>query len=129
MAGFMKPLEEKAFALMRIMAGFMLLWHGSQKLFSFPIAPPEIPAFVQYFGGSIEFFGGVLIMMGLFTSWAAFIASGFMAVAYWMVHGMNAFLPLQNHGELAVLYCFVFLFISAKGAGIWSVDGRGKAAG
>ncbi len=122
MAGFMKPFEEKTYALLRIFAGFMFLWHGAQNLFGFPMAASEMPAFVQYGAGSIEFFGGFLVMIGFFTGWAAFLSSGLMAVAYWMVHGMQAFLPIQNQGEMAVLYCFIFLFISAKGSGIWSVD-------
>jgi len=68
--------------------------------------------------------GGILVMIGLFTRPAAFLASGTMAAAYWMAHGLNAALPIQNGGDLAALYCFAFLFISAHGAGIWSVDGK-----
>jgi putative oxidoreductase len=64
----------------------------------------------------------ILVMIGLITHWAAFIASGEMAVAYWMAHGPKALLPIQNQGELAVLYCFVFLFIASQEGGIWSVD-------
>jgi putative oxidoreductase len=79
--------------------------------------------------GPIELFGGILVMLGLFTRWAAFLCSGQMAAAYWIGHGTQALLPLLNQGELAALYCFVFLFISARGAGIWSLDGsRGAAA-
>ena len=81
------------------------------------------PAFIVYAGGAIEFFGGLLVMLGLFTRWAGFLCSGMMAVAYWWAHGTKAFFPLLNGGELAVLYCFVFLFISAHGPGPWSVDG------
>ena len=66
---------------------------------------------------------GILVMIGLFTRPAAFLASGLMAFAYWMGHGTKALLPVQNGGELAVLYCFLFLFISARGSGIWSLDG------
>jgi putative oxidoreductase len=108
---------------MRIIVGFLFLWHGTQKLFAFPIGmPPGVPAFITYGAGSIELVAGVLVMIGLFTHWAAFLASGQMAVAYWMAHGRMAPLPIQNNGELAVLYCFVFLFISAQGSGIWSFD-------
>lgn len=128
----MKPLlsifNSHCYALMRIVVGFLFLWHGAQKLFGIPIAiPGEVPAFITYVAGPIELIGGTLIMIGLFTRWAAFITSGQMAVAYWMVHGTKALLPIQNNGELAVLYCFVFLFISTQGGGIWSIDAiRGK---
>ena len=81
-----------------------------------------MPAFIVWIAAPIEFFGGVLIMLGLFTRPAAFLSSGLMAVAYWMGHGMQALLPIVNKGELAVIFCFLFLFISAKGAGMWSVD-------
>jgi putative oxidoreductase len=83
---------------------------------------------VIYVAGPIELVGGALVMVGLFTRWAAFFCSGLMAAAYWMAHGLNAVFPIQNQGELAVLYCFVFLYIAANGAGIWSADGsRGQA--
>jgi len=111
------------YALMRIIAGFLFLWHGAQKLFGFPTPMPAgVPAFIIYGAGPIELVGGILIMIGLFTRWAAFVASGQMAVAYWMVHGTRALLPIQNEGELAALYCFVFLFIASQGGGIWSID-------
>jgi len=111
------------YALMRIVVGFLFLWHGSQKLFDIPAGmPPGVPPFIIYGAGSIELIGGILVMIGLFTHVAAFIASGEMAVAYWMAHGTKALLPIQNHGELAVLYCFAFLFIAVHGSGTWSVD-------
>ena len=82
--------------------------------------------FVLYVGGPIELVGGTLVMLGLFTRPAAFLCSGMMAAAYWMAHGPRALLPIVNQGELAVIYCFGFLYISARGGGIWSVDaGRG----
>ena len=120
----MKPWEQHTYALMRIVVGAVFLWHGSQKLFGYPPLPPgiEIPGFVTWVGGSVEFFGGILVMLGLFTRWAAFISSGQMAVAYWMAHGTKHWLPQINGGELAVIYCFVFLYIASRGAGIWSVD-------
>lgn len=128
MPPFMKPFTQQTYALMRIVSGLLFLWHGTQKLFSFPTAPPEIPVFVTYIAGPIEFVGGALVMVGLFTGWAAFLCSGLMAAAYWMVHGTQALFPLLNGGELAALYCFLFLYISAYGSGIWSVDAaRGKA--
>jgi putative oxidoreductase len=108
---------------MRIVVGFLFLWHGAQKLFGFPVAMPAgVPAFITFVAGPIELIGGILIMIGLFTHWAAFITSGQMAFAYWIGHGTKAFLPLVNGGELAALYCFVFLFMASQGSGIWSVD-------
>jgi putative oxidoreductase len=125
---FIRPYESHAYALLRIVAGFLFLWHGMSKLLGIPTPPPlEAPAFVIYVGGGIELVAGALVMLGLFTRLAAFIASGEMAVAYWLAHGTRALLPIQNQGELAVLYCFVFLFIAAHGPGRWSVDaGRGS---
>ena len=120
---FMKTYENHAYALMRIMAGFLFLWHGTSKYFSYPrVSPAE--GFVLVVGGGIELIGGLLIMIGLFTSPAAFIASGHMAAAYWISHGTSHFFPILNEGELAALYCFVFLYISAKGDGIWSLADR-----
>ena len=128
MANFMRPYESQTYALFRIVVGFLFLCHGMQKLFGFPgTMPPGIPPFVIYIGGPIELVGGFLVMIGLFTRWAAFIASGEMAVAYWMAHGPRALLPIVNQGELAVVYCFAFLFIAARGAGIWSVDAARSA--
>jgi putative oxidoreductase len=126
----MKPFEAQTYAVLRIVAGLMFLCHGTQKLFGWPIGTPpgvEIPAFVTYVAGPIELGTGVLIALGLFTRWAAFLASGQMAAAYWMAHGTKAFFPIANQGEMAALYCFLFLFVAARGAGIWSVDGsRGE---
>jgi len=123
-ASFMKPYEQHTYALMRIVLGAVFLWHGSQKLFGYPPLPPgiELPGFVTWVGGPVELFGGILIMLGLFTRWAAFICSGQMAVAYWLAHGTKHLLPQINGGELAVVYCFVFLYVAARGPGIWSVD-------
>ena len=123
MKPFMSNYNPQCYALMRIVAGFLFLWHGAQKLFGFPSAiPGDVPAFIIYIAGPIELLGGILIMIGLFTRWSAFLASGLMAAAYWIAHGTKALLPLLNNGELAVLYCFVFLFIATQGGGIWSVD-------
>ncbi|ABQ27495.1 DoxX family protein [Geotalea uraniireducens] len=123
MKPFMSIYNSQCYALMRIIVGFLFLWHGAQKLFGIPSAMPgAVPPFITYVAGPIELIGGILVMIGLFTRWTAFITSGQMAVAYWMVHGTKALLPIQNMGELAVLYCFVFLFISTQGGGIWSVD-------
>ena len=123
MKTFMSSYNSQGYALMRIVVGFLFLWHGAQKLFGIPSPiPGEVPAFITYIAGPIELIGGILIMIGLFTRWAAFLASGLMAFAYWMAHGTKALLPIQNGGELAALYCFVFLFISTQGGGIWSID-------
>ena len=119
---FMQKYEKQTYALLRIVAGFLFLWHGSQKLWGYPPAPVTIPWHVIAFGGTVEFFGGVLILLGLWTRWAAFVSSGEMAYAYWTAHGPHAVLPIINHGEPAMLYCFLFLFIAAAGPGIWSLD-------
>ena len=128
MAEFMRPLESKTYALLRIVAGFLFLWHGMQKVLGFPPSgfSGEMPAYITWVAGPIELIGGLLVMIGLFTRWAAFLSSGLMAAAYWMAHGLGGGiekpLPIQNQGELAALYCFVFLFISSRGAGIWALD-------
>jgi len=119
---FISKYETQIYAILRIVAGFLFLWHGSQKLFGYPPAGHEIPLFIVLIAGSIEFFGGLLVMTGLWTRWAAFICSGEMAYAYWTVHGTHALLPFVNFGELAMIYCFLFLFISARGSGVFSVD-------
>jgi putative oxidoreductase len=120
---FMQSFSTQTYALMRMVTGFLFLWHGTQKLFGIPVAMPmELPAFVIYIAGPIELVGGFLVMIGFLTRWAAFLCSGLMAVAYWMAHGTQGVFPLTNGGELAALYCFVFLFISAQGSGIWSVE-------
>ena len=123
MVSFMKQYENQTYALMRIFAGFLFLWHGSQKILGFP-GESMAGDYVKWVAGSIELVGGALIMIGLFTSPAAFLASGLMAAAYWMAHGTNDLFPILNRGELAVLYCFVFLYISSKGDGMWSVGGK-----
>lgn len=119
---FTSKFETQIYAVLRILTGFLFLCHGSQILFNYPPSEMEMPQYIFWIAGPIEFFGGLLVMIGLFTPWAAFIASGEMAFAYWSAHGTVAFLPIVNHGELAVLYCFLFLFISAKGSGILSID-------
>ena len=130
MAHVMARFGAQTYALLRIVTGFLFLWHGTQKLLGFPgEAPAGAPDFVIYVAGPIELVGGILILIGLFTRWVAFLCSGLMAVAYWLAHGSQAFLPLVNGGELAVLYCFVFLFISAHGAGIWSIDAARNTSG
>lgn len=115
-------LAPHAFAVLRIVAGLMFAVHGSQKLLGWPPGgPPQLPPLLRL-GGTIELAGGLLIAIGLFTRVAAFLGSGEMAVAYFMAHASHGFLPLQNKGELAVVYCFLWLFVAAHGAGIWSID-------
>jgi putative oxidoreductase len=111
------------YALLRIVSGLMFAMHGSQKLFGWPgdKDPAELASLVGV-AGIIELVAGILIAIGLFTSWAAFIASGTMAVAYFMAHAAQGWSPVVNQGEPAVLYCFLFLYIAAQGSGIWSVD-------
>jgi len=124
MATFMKPFAPQAYAVMRIIFGLLFMSHGLQKIFGlFGGAPAEAPPFVLWVAGSIELVGGALIAVGFMTRWAAFVCSGLMASAYWMAHGTKAFHPIMNGGEMALLYCFAFLFIAAHGAGIWSADG------
>ncbi|HKR64996.1 MAG TPA: DoxX family protein [Thermoanaerobaculia bacterium] len=112
------------FALLRIMSGVMFAMHGTQKLFGWPGNQQPMGMALMKVAGAIELVAGVLIAIGLLTGIAAFIASGEMAAAFFMGHAKGGvLLPILNQGELAVLYCFLFLFIAAHGAGIWSVDG------
>ncbi len=122
-----KRVEPVAYAVLRIVAGAMFMFHGTQKLFgAFGMAAQ--PAFSQlWFGGVIELLGGALIAVGLFARPAALLASGTMAVAYFQFHWKldfadNRFLPIVNHGETAALYAFVFLLVAVRGAGVWSLD-------
>ncbi len=122
MAMFMAPHTDRFYAALRIVSGLLFAFHGTQKLFGWPVPAHDAPPFIIYGAGSIELIGGLLVMVGLQTRWAAFICSGTMAVAYWMAHGLKALYPIANGGEMAILYCFIFLLISGKGPGIWSVD-------
>jgi len=120
---FLGKLSDPIYAILRIVVGYTFLWHGAQKLFGALGGKPVELASMMGFAGAVELFGGALILIGLFASWAAFLASGEMAVAYFMAHASQGspHLPIVNHGELAVVYCFVFLYIAARGAGPWSV--------
>jgi putative oxidoreductase len=119
---FLDNYQEHTYALLRIVIGFMFIWHGTQKLFNFPQEFPWPMNPMMYGAGSIELIGGVLVMIGLFTRPAAFICSGMSAVAYWMAHGTKGFFPLLNGGELVAIFCFAFLFIAARGTGIWGLS-------
>jgi putative oxidoreductase len=133
---FMHRFEEVTLALLRVMAGLMFMQHGAQKLFgALGGAGPEggsVPL-VSMMGlaGVLEFFGGLLVAFGLFTRPVAFVLAGQMAAAYFMAHAPQGFWPILNRGELAALYCFVFLYFSARGPGRYSLDamiGRGRTA-
>jgi putative oxidoreductase len=127
MEKYLGKFSSQIFALLRIVAGFMFLNHGTQKLFGWPGEGDTVELMsLMGLAGIIEFVGGFLIMIGLFASIAAFVCSGQMAVAYFMVHIPQHWNPLINNGEPAVLYCFLFLFIAAHGAGIWSIDSGRK---
>jgi len=110
--------------LLRIVTGFLFACHGAQKVFGV-LGGDKVPPgpTLMFLAGVIELVAGVLIMVGLFTGIAAFLASGEMAVAYFKVHQPGGALPIQNGGEAAALFAFVFLYIAARGSGIWSLDG------
>ncbi|MCZ7625764.1 MAG: hypothetical protein C3F12_04955 [Candidatus Methylomirabilota bacterium] len=114
--------SELLYAVMRLVIGLLFACHGAQKLFGVlgEVSQPSNPLMVT--AGIIEFVGGLLVALGLRARYLAFIASGQMAVAYFMVHAPLGFWPILNAGEMAVLYCFVFLFIASKGSGVWSID-------
>jgi putative oxidoreductase len=114
-------LSEYLYGVMRIVFGFLFLFHGTQKLFAWPSGTVQPLMSLAGLAGVIELIGGTLVAIGLFASPAAFIASGEMAVAYFLRHQPQGFWPIQNRGELAVLYCFAFLYIAAKGNGRLSV--------
>jgi putative oxidoreductase len=117
--------------VLRIVAGFLFLQHGTDKLFGWPSGGPTVHlGSLLGLAGVIESVGGSLILLGLFTRVAAFITSGEMAVAFFKVHLPQAFLPIKSHGELAVMFCFVFLYIAAAGPGPLSIDAlRGGSRG
>jgi putative oxidoreductase len=114
--------SEPIYAALRLIVGAAMACHGAQKLFGAFGAPAMRDNPLMLVAGVIEFFGGVLIAIGLATSWAAFLSSGLMAVAYFMAHAPQGFWPIVNKGELAVVYCFVFLYMAARGSGTISLD-------
>lgn len=116
--------QPRILSVLRFIAGFLFIWHGTQKLFGYPPSDRGgggLSALIAT-AGTLELVGGALLIVGLFTRWTAFVLCGMMAVAYWMAHGTQAFLPIVNKGELAVLYCFVFLYLFFAGGGEWSLD-------
>jgi len=111
------------YAIFRIVAGLMFLMHGTQKLLGWPGDKPAVPlSSLMGVAGALELRCGLLVMVGLFTGIAAFVAAGEMAAAYFIVHARGGLWPILNQGELAALYCFAFLYIAAQGAGVWSID-------
>jgi putative oxidoreductase len=121
-----KLLREIAYFLLRVVVGLLFLQAGGLKLFSWFGGMPggmKLELLSQVgIGGILEFFGGLAILLGLFTRPVAFILSGEMAVAYWQFHAPGGVWPIVNHGEPAVLFCFIFLYMAAQGGGAWSLD-------
>jgi putative oxidoreductase len=112
-------------SVLRIVAAFLFILHGTQKLFAYPVSQPRDPAALlslMGLAGILEVFGGLLLLLGLFTRPVAFVLAGEMAVAYFKSHAPQAFWPILNRGELAALYCFLFLYFAAVGGGPWSLD-------
>ncbi|WP_231728997.1 MULTISPECIES: DoxX family protein [unclassified Sphingopyxis] len=119
---FLDDHGDRAYALLRIVSGLLFLAHGVQKFFNFPTAFPYPLNPMLQAAGTIEIVAGALIIIGFATRPAAFIASGMSAVGYWVAHGSQGPYPIANGGETIILYCFIFLYIATRGAGIWSVD-------
>ncbi len=115
-------------SLMRIAVGLTFIEHGTQKLLDFPVPKPGLSLPLLLFTGILETVGGTLVTLGLFTRLFAFLLSGELAVGYWWLHVRRSFFPMANGGEAMVLYCFVFLYIAALGAGPWSLDAQLKRA-
>jgi putative oxidoreductase len=131
METFCQTWSPRLLSVLRIMTALMFLQHGTAKYFGFPhIADFDNLQFFSLLGaaGILELVGGVLMLIGLFTRPTAFILSGFAAVAYFLAHAPQGFFPVLNQGELAVLYCFIFLYLSVAGGGAWSVDAARRAA-
>jgi len=121
---FLRPYTSQLLSVLRIMSGLLLLQHGTAKYLSIPVGPMNNmnPMTMSGAAGILELIGGVLLIIGLCTRPVAFILSGMCAVAYFYAHAPRGFFPILNGGELAALYSFVFLYLSAAGGGAWSVD-------
>ncbi len=116
---------DRLLSALRIVAAFLFMLHGTGKLFAFPVSEPREPAelfSLMGLAGVLEVFGGLLLLLGLFTRPVAFVLAGEMAVAYFKSHAPQGFWPNLNGGELAALYCFLFLYLAAAGGGAWSLD-------
>jgi putative oxidoreductase len=120
----LNPYAPQALGALRIVSALLFIAHGTQKLFGFPVAFPMELNTMMLVAGVIELVGGLLILVGFQTRIAAFIASGTMAVAYWIGHAPMGPWPVANMGDAAILFCFVFLYLVFAGPGAWSVDGR-----
>lgn len=123
MNSFLTSWSPRVLSILRIVAGFLMFWHGSQKLFNYPASaqPIELSGLILA-AGIIEVFGGILILVGLLTRPVAFLISGLMAAAYFLAHAPGGFLPLTNKGELAAIYSFLYLYFVFAGGGVWSLD-------
>ena len=121
---FLKPYASQILSLFRIMSGLLLLQHGTTKYLSIPVGPQNnvSPMTMGGAAGVLELVGGILLILGLFTRPVAFVLSGMTAVAYFYAHSPRGFFPILNGGELAILYCFAFLYLAAAGGGAWSAD-------
>ena len=118
----------RALGLLRIVAALLFIAHGTQNLFGFPPTEFSAPLFSLFgLAGILEVFGGLLLLVGLFTRPVAFVLSGQMAVAYWMAHAPQSFFPVSNGGDAAILFCFVFLYMVCAGPGAWSIDATRSA--
>lgn len=123
MFDWLTPHAPKILGITRILLGIMFASHGAQKVLGmFGGTPPGAPAWVIWGAGTIELVGGILLALGLFTRFVAFICSGTMAVAYFYGHARNGFLPKVNGGEMAVVYCWIFLYFAAMGPGAFALD-------
>lgn len=126
---FLKPFEAPIYAIMRLLTGLLFMQHGLSKVFGIlgdPPPPDMMPPPMRWTAGLIELLGGAMVAVGFQTRIAAFLSSGLMAAAYFIAHAPKGFFPVQNGGEMAILYCWIFLFIAAYGPGKYSVDGAGR---
>lgn len=121
----LQPLAPIFLAVLRVVAGLLFLEHGTQKILHFPVSEMHPPMFsLLWVGGIIEIVGGILLIIGLFSRFAALVMSGMMAVAYFKFHYPSSFFPVLNGGDAAILFCFVFLYIVFAGPGAFSLDGK-----
>ena len=116
----------QALAALRIVTALLFIEHGTQKFFDFPPAAQPFGDLMNLIGvaGVLEVAGGLLVLIGLFTRPVAFVLCGFMAVAYFMAHAPQSFFPINNRGDAAILFCFVFLYLTAAGPGAFALDNR-----